>query len=378
MSTGPMNDYRNAMEETRLSPEQRKRLENAVSQARAREEAGAIARPAPRVVTRRAFAIGAAAAFAGLAGFGALNAVVGAAQSPVNSFGLKAYALDDPARPSGYTEVLTKNVLTRNVGGYFGAWEDEEGNVVEGTLGYAFRFDLPARPSGYTEVLTKNVLTRNVGGYFGAWEDEEGNVVEGTLGYAFRFDLECIGENVASYSYHIEGDQAYFGLTGAEGSVSEEFFPDGSFYVKKYECSDSLFVTKENQEELGVDKHHVPLIVLALPMDEEFQAAYDLACSLEHTDASEYDILESGSTFDRFVEINASRKISESAIHVTAAYDDGTSETKTYRIAPVEDFEERYLAFQEQRDEALMKEWSGEVSDTYPDDPELYTITEVS
>ena len=178
MSTGSMNDYRNAMEETRLSPEQRKRLENAVSQARAREEAGAIARPAPRVVTRRAFAIGAAAAFAGLAGFGALNAVVGAAQSPVNSFGLKAYALDDPARPSGYTEVLTKNVLTRNVGGYFGAWEDEEGNVVEGTLGYAF-----------------------------------------------RFDLECIGENVASYSYHIEGDQAYFGLTGAEGSVSEEFFP---------------------------------------------------------------------------------------------------------------------------------------------------------
>ena len=71
-----MNDYRNAMEETRLSPEQRKRLENAVSQARAREEAGAIARPAPRVVTRRAFAIGAAAAFAGLAGFGALNAIV--------------------------------------------------------------------------------------------------------------------------------------------------------------------------------------------------------------------------------------------------------------------------------------------------------------
>lgn len=332
MSTGPMNDYRNAMEETRLSPEQRKRLENAVSQARAREEAGVIACPAPRVVTRRAFAIGAAAAaFAGLAGFGALNAIVGTAQSPTNSFGLKAYALDDPARPSGYTEVLTKNVLTRNVGGYFGAWEDEEGNVVEGTLGYAF-----------------------------------------------RFDLECIGENVASYSYRIEGDQAYFGLTGAEGSVSEEFFPDGSFYVKKYECSDSLFVTKENQEELGIDKHHVPLIVLALPMDDEFQAAYDLACSLEHTDASEYDILESGSTLDRFVEVNASRKISESTIHVTAAYDDGTSETKTYRIAPVEDFEERYLAFQEQRDEALIKEWSGEASDTYPDDPELYTITEVS
>lgn len=67
--------------------------------------------------------------------------------------------------------------------------------------------------------------TRNVGGYFGAWEDEDGNVVEGTLGYAFRLDLECIGENVASYSYHIEDDKAYFSLTGKEGAVPEEFFP---------------------------------------------------------------------------------------------------------------------------------------------------------
>ncbi|MFR4805046.1 MAG: hypothetical protein ACLT98_18075 [Eggerthellaceae bacterium] len=81
------------------------------------------------------------------------------------------------------------------------------------------------------------MLTSNVGGYFGAWEDENGNAVENVLGYAFRFDLECIGDNVESYSYRIEGDGAYFGLTGRRGSVPREFFPDGSFYVKKYECS---------------------------------------------------------------------------------------------------------------------------------------------
>ena len=95
---------------------------------------------------------------------------------------------------------------------------------------------------------------------------------------------------------HQRGTQAYFGLTGAEGSVSEEFFPDGSFYVKKYECSDSLFVTKENQEELGVDKHHVPLIVLALPMDRSPRPHTTLPAALGAADASEYDILESGST----------------------------------------------------------------------------------
>lgn len=332
VSSNPMNDYRDAMKETGLSPEQRARLEKTVAQARLQYEGVNDAQPAPRIVTRRAFAIGAAAAFVGLFGFGALNIIDDFPGNPApNAFGLKAYALDDPSRPSGYTEALTKNVLTRNVGGYFGAWEDENGNVVENTLGYAF-----------------------------------------------RFDLECIGENVESYSYRIEGDETYFGLTGSKGGIPAEFFPDGSFYVKKYECSNSLFVTKDAQQEFGPGKSHVPLIVLALPMDDEFRAAYDRARGLEHTDASEYDILESGSTFDCFVEFGASQKIAESTLYVTAAYEDGTSETKTYRIAPVEDFEERYLAFQEQRDERLLKEWNGEASDDLIEEPELYTITQTA
>lgn len=333
VNSNPMNDYRDAMKEARLSPEQRARLEEAVFQARLRHEEGSVAQSAPRIVTRRTFAIGAAAAFVGLAGFGALNIIGGLPGKPApNAFGLKAYALDDPARPSGYTETLTKNVLTSNVGGYFGAWEDENGNAVENVLGYAF-----------------------------------------------RFDLECIGDNVESYSYRIEGDGAYFGLTGGKDGIPEEFFPDGSFYVRKYECSDSLFVTKENQQEFGPDKSFVPLIVLALPMDDEFRAAYDRASSLEHTDASEYDIIESGSAFDRFVELNASKKIAESTLYVTAAYEDGTAETKTYRIVPVEDFEERYLAFQELRDECILEEQEGESQDSaYPEAPELYTITQLS
>lgn len=333
MNSNLTNDYRDTMKETRLSPDQRERLEKAVARARLQHEEGRAARPAPRVITRRTFAIGAAAAFVGLAGFGALNVIGGMPGNPAgNAFGLKAYALDDPARPSGYTEVLTKNVLTCNVGGYFGAWEDENGNVVEGTLGYSF-----------------------------------------------RFDLECIGENVASYSYRIEGDQTYFGLTGTDSGVFEEFFPHGSFVAKKYTCSDSLIVTKENQQKLGPEKSHVPLIVMALPMDEEFQAAYDYARSIEHTGAAKEDVIESGSAFDRFVEFNAAQRIAACSLHVTATYEDGSSETKTYVIAPVEDYEERYLSFQEQRDECLLKELDGEESaDAYPEEPELYTITEIA
>ncbi|MFR4805045.1 MAG: hypothetical protein ACLT98_18070 [Eggerthellaceae bacterium] len=56
MNSNPMNDYRDAMKEARLSPEQRARLEEAVSQARLRHEEGSVAQPAPRIVTRRTFA----------------------------------------------------------------------------------------------------------------------------------------------------------------------------------------------------------------------------------------------------------------------------------------------------------------------------------
>jgi len=326
----PMNDYRDAMKETSLTQEQRTRLEQAVAQARRQHETASTSKPAPRIVSRRTFAIGAAAAFVGLAGFGAINVIGGIPNNPVpNAFGLKAYALDDPARPSGYTEVLTKNVLTRNVGGYFGAWEDEDGNVVEGTLGYAF-----------------------------------------------RLDLECIGENVASYSYHIEGDKAYFGLTGKEGAVPEEFFPNGSFFLKKYECSESFVVTKENQQKFGPEKDHVPLIVLALPMNEEFQAAYESACLADQQNTM---TTEAGDAFDRLIELNAAQRISACLLKVTATYEDGTSETKKYMISPVENFEELYLAFQEKRSERLLKEWEGEPqTDARPEEPELYTITQVA
>ena len=113
------------------------------------------------------------------------------------------------------------------------------------------------------------------------------------------------------------------------------------------------FVTKENQQDFGPQILR-SLIVLTLPMDDE-SGRHTSRPQLGTYRCQRYDIIESGSAFDRFVELNASKKIAESTLYVTAAYEDGTAETKTYRIAPVEDFEERYLAFQELRDECFWK-----------------------
>lgn len=124
--------------------------------------------------------------------------------------------------------------------------------------------------------------------------------------------------------------------------------------MKKYECSDSFVVTKKNQQKLGPEKDHAPLIVLALPMNEEFQAAYESACLADQQNTM---TTEAGDAFDRLIELNAAQRISACLLKVTATYKDGASETKKYMISPVENFEELYLAFQEKRSERLLKEW---------------------
>lgn len=78
--------------------------------------------------------------------------------------------------------------------------------------------------------------------------------------------------------------------------------------MKKYECSDSLFVTKENQQKFGPEKDHILLIVLALPMDEGFQAAYE---SARLADQQNTMTTEVGVQFDYLIELNASQRISE-------------------------------------------------------------------
>lgn len=217
-----------------------------------------------------------------------------------------------------------------------------------------------------------------MGGYFGAWEDENSNVVDSVLGYAFRFDPECIGDNVEPYSCRIEGDGAYFGPTGSKDGIPEEFFPDGSFHAKKYECSDSLLVTKENRQELDPGKSFVPLIVLTLPIDDEFRSAYDRARSLEHTDASEYDYrigqrIRPLRRVQRFAKNRRKHALRNSRLRGWNGRNENISNS------PVEDFEERYLAFQELRDECILEELEGEPRDsTCSEDPELYTIAQLS
>ena len=90
---------------------------------------------------------------------------------------------------------------------------------------------------------------------------------------------------------------------------------------------------------------------------------------------------------DTAIEKGAAREISTSRLKLTATFADGSMQTKTYRIAPVPDFDERYEAYSDARAafqsiEPPSSDASQQEIDDYlgkmPQMPKLYNITELN
>ena len=324
-----MTDYRDATKETSLTQEQRTRLEQAVAQARRQHETASTSKPAPRIVSRRTFTIGAAAAFVGLAGFGAINVIGGIPNNPVpNAFDLKAYALDDPARPSGYTEVLTKTCSHATSAGTSAHGKTRMATLSKARSATRSGSTLNASAKTWRRIPTTSKTTRRI------------SVLR-----------EKKVPSLRNFSQRI-------------------------FLFEKIRMLRFIRRNEKEPAEAWTRKRPCPLIVLALPMNEEFQAAYESACLADQQNTM---TTEAGDAFDRLIELNAAQRISACLLKVTATYEDGASEAKKYMISPVENLEELYLAFQEKRSERLLKEWKGEPqTDGHPEEPELYTITQVA
>lgn len=70
---------------------------------------------------------------------------------------------------------------------------------------------------------------------------------------------------------------------------------------------------------------------------------------------------------------DASQALSQSQLKVTATFADGSTQSKSYAIAPIDDFEEAYRAYLDE-ERALQKE-QGTTEGL--EEPKLYTITEI-
>lgn len=363
MARDDMNEFVGRMRAVHMDERQRARLAAAVEKTRSQEAAKAcaaassaarlsgthkdraaamlhtLANPAPRtsrsrftVMGRRIGAVAAAVGLVAVAGAAALG-VFGTGGFPLaqneNAFALEAYA---------------------------------QGNIYKA-------------PNSIQE-LPDNILTRNVGGYFGNWEDvETGAILEDTLGYCFLFDIACVGNNLESVTYQIEGDDAYFGLIDTKGDSSDDSLVASWPKLNKYSVAKEFTVDAATAQQFGrgdADVRYLSQIVLALPMDDEFQAAYDEALAADRANVPDTGNLS------YFIETNAAKRISECKLHVTATFSDGSTETKTYVIAPVDNFDELYADYAAAQDARIEAERNGEdASDMYSPEPTMYTITEI-
>lgn len=332
MSTN-MNEYRSLMENVDLPVH----VHDAVAREARRIRRGAATRPVAPRRTRpvlRAIAAGACVLVlaTGIGVAGSILSLNGAPASPDapalvephtgNFFALAAYAAENP--------------------------EKEPGKAVAVSLG---RFS-PGSSAGQINLLT----------------GEE--YVDDRWVYTFIFDVTCTGENIQSITYEITGNDAYF-----EWYDEEEFLRAHGVYGNDDPAvengysvnSKNTFTVQYDSQDLRESRINCRLLV-PFTMQEEAQT---LLKQLMHSEGDEFmSIMPSAFAAEA---ADASQALSQSQLKVTATFADGSTQSKSYAIAPIDDFEEAYRAYLDE-ERALQKE-QGTTEGL--EEPKLYTITEI-
>ncbi|RNL44055.1 hypothetical protein DMP08_06415 [Paraeggerthella hongkongensis] len=229
---------------------------------------------------------------------------------------------------------------------------------------------------GGDAVLLDSSLFRGGGGYSGSWY----NPADGTFwgpewaGYKFAFNLKCSGQNIESLTYEIEGDRSYFEFMDPPTPVPlEERWGKGENY--RYDKSFTVGYDEQwdpSGEFKHLYKNQIVHLYVGFPLPQDAIDAMYHITTVEYTD-------DLAKLLDMARETGAAREINASRLTVTATFSDGTSQSKTYVIAPIDTFAEVYSTFRDARNEAAKQEREQGNSSgiTHPDMPRLYTITEV-
>lgn len=154
------------------------------------------------------------------------------------------------------------------------------------------------------------------GGYSGAYYDPETKqfaAYDEWGGYKFAFNVDCVGNNIKTVDYVIEGEKLYFETMG--GSPS-------------FKYTDSISLDYNNQH---TDDEPIVSIYLGFPVPEAARELFYLPAS-ERTDRFFYD-------YSTALDIAAVQALAGSRLTLTATYTDGSTETKTYTFEPVANFE---------------------------------------
>ncbi len=178
------------------------------------------------------------------------------------------------------------------------------------------------------------------GGNSGAFYDPETGqftAYDEWSGFKYGFNLECSGRNVASVAYEIEGDHAYFETIDLEKGMrprTQEEIDAGNTSAYSY----TKAVTFDYDDQRGIQDDRIYSIYLGFPVPEAAkQARYDMG------NGGDAHLLfyECGKALD----LEAARTLAQCRLHLTATFEDGSTQTKTYAIVPVDDVEQRINAY---------------------------------
>ncbi len=204
-------------------------------------------------------------------------------------------------------------------------------------------------------------------GRFTSWGD--------WAGYKYGFKLSCTGSNIQSVSYRIEGEHTYFetiDMEKAKRSSTPEEIDSGDTAAFLY--TKEVSFDYDSQE--SITEERTVSIYLGYPVPDDVKSIY---AQHDAGNWNSHQFYECGISLDKA----AAQTLAKARLVLTATFNDGSTETKTYVIQPVEDFDQKCAAFWEERHEWSQKyEQESSSDDTppaeSPEEPQLYTITEVS
>lgn len=194
--------------------------------------------------------------------------------------------------------------------------------------------------------------------------DESGISLAGNGGFDIRFamNLTCVGESIKHLSYTIEGDDVRFmGFDISQDASHPKMDTPAQFEVdyddqNPEDLRREILVNTadpaimENKQQIS-DLHRQleatedPDAVAALQeqLDELFSQSTELNNAYYGGDLMSGKI--DNNTWFASKVTEAAQKLANATLSVTATFTDGTTATKNYRIAPVENFEQTCKAF---------------------------------
>lgn len=168
------------------------------------------------------------------------------------------------------------------------------------------------------------------------------------------FDLTCNGSHIASLTYELQGQGVYFSFDPARNeSTPPSDFTRNRFTVGPDDLADPnkgyIYIVANVPAE-GELAEPTSLIDERLKRAESYREANPGSNPNEQLTQAEIDAYNQAmSQASVLVHTKAAEMVADATIAITATFDDGTTETHTYRILPVDDFAKRYQAYEAAR-----------------------------